>query len=127
MVTSKEIVAIQRVPGLQVTSSEFNNKITEEKELLSNENNSTEENITVCSKPFVKESRSHIGRVNENRKGAGRNMRSKMVPGEKETPDSHNTFTTIKHKYLSPQGMTDKIRSVGTWLDQLKRRSSSVV
>ena len=56
VVTSKEIVAIQRVPGLQVTSSEFNNKITEEKELLSNENNSTEENITVCSKPFVKES-----------------------------------------------------------------------
>ena len=89
---------------------------------ISNENISTEENVTVYSKPFVKESRSHNGRVNENRKGAGRNMSLQIVPDIKETPDSHNTYTTMKHKYLSPRGMTDKIKSVGTWLDQLKRR-----
>ena len=118
VVTSRDIMAIHKVPSLQMASPELNKQVTEEKQLPSSEKNLTEKRSEVNSKPLVKECRSNNG----NRKGVGWSMSLQKVLDVKEKPNTNNTMTTMKQIDLLQGGMTDKIRSVVTWLDQLKRR-----
>ena len=118
VVTSKDIMAIPKVPSLQVASPELNKQVTDEKQLPSSEKNLTEERSRVNSKQLLKECTSNNG----NRKGVGWSMSLQKVLDVEEKSSTHNTITTMEQEGLSHRGMPDKIRSVVTWLDQLKRR-----